>query len=137
MAKCLLQEIGRSTDGTAEETGRYRQMLVRTLHSATIKFPDVAANIVPVLMEFLSDDCEAAAQDVLVFVREAVQRLPHLRAVVLAQLQVNFRCMLRFHAKNSLKFCHRTSSAMGKVTHLRHGILDVNLNDPIFYSVNK
>uniref|UniRef100_A0A0M3I5H8 Coatomer subunit beta n=1 Tax=Ascaris lumbricoides TaxID=6252 RepID=A0A0M3I5H8_ASCLU len=83
-------EIGRSTDGTAEETGRYRQMLVRTLHSATIKFPDVAANIVPVLMEFLSDDCEAAAQDVLVFVREAVQRLPHLRAVVLAQLQEVF-----------------------------------------------
>uniref|UniRef100_A0A914RTX6 Clathrin/coatomer adaptor adaptin-like N-terminal domain-containing protein n=1 Tax=Parascaris equorum TaxID=6256 RepID=A0A914RTX6_PAREQ len=65
-------------------------MLVRTLHSATIKFPDVAANIVPVLMEFLSDDCEAAAQDVLVFVREAVQRLPHLRAVVLAQLQEVF-----------------------------------------------
>ncbi|VDM38603.1 unnamed protein product [Toxocara canis] len=87
MVMFLRKEIGRSTDGTAEETGRYRQMLVRTLHSATIKFPDVAANIVPVLMEFLSDDCESAAQDVLVFVREAVQRLPHLRAVVLSQLQ--------------------------------------------------
>lgn len=87
MVMFLRKEIGRSSDGTAEEAGRYRQMLVRTLHSATIKFPDVAANIVPVLMEFLSDDCENAAQDVLLFVREAVQRLPHLRAVVLAQLQ--------------------------------------------------
>ena len=72
-------------------------MLVRTLHSATIKFPDVAANIVPVLMEFLSDDCESAAQDVLVFIREAVQRLKHLRSIVLSQLQVTSFSLLRFN----------------------------------------
>lgn len=83
-----IKEIGRSTDDTVEEIGQYRQMLVRTLHSATIKFPDVAANIVPVLMEFLSEDSEAAAQDVLIFIREAVQKLPHLRPVVIAQLLV-------------------------------------------------
>ncbi|VDK43527.1 unnamed protein product [Anisakis simplex] len=87
MVMFLRKEISRSTDATAEEGGRYRQMLVRTLHSATIKFPDVASSIVPILMEFLSDDCESAAQDVLVFVREAVQRLPHLRNVVLSQLK--------------------------------------------------
>uniref|UniRef100_A0A0N5A7T3 Coatomer subunit beta n=1 Tax=Syphacia muris TaxID=451379 RepID=A0A0N5A7T3_9BILA len=101
MVMFLRKEISRSTDGTAEEAGRYRQMLVRTLHSATIKFPDVAANIVPVLMEFLSDDCESAAQDVLVFVREAVQRLPHLRSIVLLQLQDvfgNVRNAQVFHA---------------------------------------
>lgn len=80
--------MGHSSDGTAEEAERYRQMLVRTLHSATIKFPDVAANIVPVLVEFLSEDSENAAQDVLVFLREALQKLPHLRNVVLAQLLV-------------------------------------------------
>ncbi len=64
-------------------------MLVRTLHTATIKFPDVASTIVPVLMEFLSDDNEIAASDVLVFVREAIQRLPHLRTVILLQLRVS------------------------------------------------
>ncbi|KAL3994851.1 Coatomer subunit beta [Acanthocheilonema viteae] len=86
MVMYLKKEVGRSSDGTADEAERYRQMLVRTLHSTTIKFPDVAANILPVLMEFLSEDSENAAQDVLVFVRETVQRLPHLRSVVLAQL---------------------------------------------------
>uniref|UniRef100_A0AAF5PWQ8 Coatomer subunit beta n=1 Tax=Wuchereria bancrofti TaxID=6293 RepID=A0AAF5PWQ8_WUCBA len=86
MVMYLKKEVGRSSDGTAEEAERYRQMLVRTLHSTTVKFPDVAANILPVLMEFLSEDSENAAQDVLVFVRETVQRLPHLRPVVLAQL---------------------------------------------------
>jgi coatomer subunit beta len=64
-------------------------LLVRTLHTATIKFPDVASTIVPVLMEFLSDDNEIAASDVLVFVREAIQRLPHLRTVILLQLRVS------------------------------------------------
>ncbi|MFH4981010.1 hypothetical protein AB6A40_007719 [Gnathostoma spinigerum] len=91
MVMYLKKEINRSSDGNAEEAGPYRQMLVRTLHSATIKFADVAATIVPVLMEFLSDDSEAAAQDVLVFVREAVQRLPRLRPVVLDQLQDVFK----------------------------------------------
>uniref|UniRef100_A0A158Q8U3 Coatomer subunit beta n=1 Tax=Elaeophora elaphi TaxID=1147741 RepID=A0A158Q8U3_9BILA len=86
MVMYLKKEVGRSSDGTADEAERYRQMLVRTLHSTTVKFPDVAANILPVLMEFLSEDSENAAQDVLVFVRETVQRLPHLRPVVLTQL---------------------------------------------------
>lgn len=92
--KCWFQEVGRSLDGTAEEAERYRQMLVRTLHSTTIKFPDVAANILPVLMDFLSEDSENAAQDVLVFVRETVQRLPHLRPVVLEQLLASLPSVL-------------------------------------------
>lgn len=61
---------------------------MQTLHSATIKFPDVAQQIVPVLMEFLSDQTETAASDVLLFVREAVQRLTHLRPIIVQQLLV-------------------------------------------------
>ena len=49
-------------------------MLVRTLHSVSMKFPDVTANVIPILMDFLSDTNELAATDVLVFVREAIQR---------------------------------------------------------------
>ncbi|PSN38413.1 Coatomer subunit beta [Blattella germanica] len=48
-----------------EDTGKYRQLLVRTLHSCCIKFPDVAATVIPVLIEFLSDTNELAASDVL------------------------------------------------------------------------
>ncbi len=90
MVMFLRKEIGKSTNASQEELGKYRQLLVRTLHSACIKFPDVAAAIVPVLMEFLSDENELAAADVLVFVREAIQRLPHLRPVIIAQLQVRY-----------------------------------------------
>ena len=86
MVMFLKKEIDKTNNDQQEDTGRYRQLLVRTLHSATIKFPDVAQQIFPVLMEFLSDQNETAAMDVLVFIREAIQRLPHLRQHILQQL---------------------------------------------------
>jgi len=69
-----------------EDVGKYRQLLVRTLHSCSIKFPDVSATVIPLLTEFLSDSNELAAADVLVFLREAVQRFEYLRPLVLEQL---------------------------------------------------
>ncbi|VDP29582.1 unnamed protein product [Heligmosomoides polygyrus] len=87
MVMFLKKEIAKSTTAPAEEAGKYRQALVKTLHAATIKFPDVAPSIVPVLMEFLSDDNETAAQYVLLFVREAVHKLPHLKETILHSLQ--------------------------------------------------
>ncbi|KAJ1346593.1 hypothetical protein KIN20_001439 [Parelaphostrongylus tenuis] len=87
MVMFLKKEIAKSTSEPAEEAGKYRQALVKTLHSATIKFPDGAASIVPVLMEFLSDENETAAQYVLLFVREAVHKLPHLKETILHSLE--------------------------------------------------
>lgn len=48
-----------------------------------LQFPDVAATVIPVLMEFLSDTNEIAASDVLVFVREAIQKFDSLRPLIL------------------------------------------------------
>lgn len=41
-------------------------------------------------MEFLSDTSELAAQDVLIFIREAVQRFPTLRTIVLDKMMEVF-----------------------------------------------
>ena len=57
------------------------------LHS---RFPDVAGSIVPQLMEFLSDANADSAVDVILFVREAFERLPALRADMLAKIFENF-----------------------------------------------
>ena len=40
--------------GSDDENGKYRQLLVRTLHQCTVRFPDQASKVIPVLMEFLS-----------------------------------------------------------------------------------
>ncbi|PIC12614.1 hypothetical protein B9Z55_028279 [Caenorhabditis nigoni] len=87
MVMFLKKEINKTATETNDENGKYRQALVKTLHTATIKFPDVASSIVPVLMEFLSDTNETAAQYVIQFVREAVHKLPNLKSAILASLR--------------------------------------------------
>ncbi|CAB3998662.1 coatomer subunit beta-like [Paramuricea clavata] len=77
-------------ESTTEDSGNYRQILVRTLHACSVKFPDVAESVVPVLMEFLGDSNEQAALDVLVFVREAVQRFPDLKPLIVEKLLETF-----------------------------------------------
>lgn len=71
-----------------DDTSKYRQLLVRTLHSCCIRFPDVAANVIPLLMEFLSDAAndEASAADVLVFTREAMAKFENLRSTIIERL---------------------------------------------------
>ncbi|XP_015605561.1 coatomer subunit beta [Cephus cinctus] len=86
MVQLLKKEILRTAGGEHEDAGRYRQLLVRTLHACSIKFPDVAATVIPVLTDFLSENNEAAATDVLVFVREAIQRFESLRPLIIEKL---------------------------------------------------
>lgn len=86
MVLVLKKEVVKTNNVEHEDTGKYRQLLVRTLHQCSVKFPDVASTIIPVLMEFLGDTNELAAADVLVFVREAVQRFDQLRPLVISKL---------------------------------------------------
>ncbi|ODN05725.1 Coatomer subunit beta [Orchesella cincta] len=83
----LRKEVGRTHNSVEhDDTGKYRQLLVRTLHQCCVKFPDVAPSIIPVLTEFLSDTNELAASDVLLFMREAIQRFPHLTTIIIERL---------------------------------------------------
>ncbi|XP_046826213.1 coatomer subunit beta [Vespa crabro] len=86
MVQLLKKEVLRTAGGEHEDAGRYRQLLVRTLHACSIKFSDVAATVIPVLTDFLSENNEAAATDVLVFVREAIQRFENLRPLIVEKL---------------------------------------------------
>ncbi|XP_071134136.1 coatomer subunit beta-like isoform X1 [Mytilus edulis] len=86
MVLVLKKEVVKTNNVEHEDTGKYRQILVRTLHQCSIKFPDIAITIIPVLIEFLCDQNELAALDVLVFVREAIQRFESLRPVINSKL---------------------------------------------------
>ncbi|XP_043473678.1 coatomer subunit beta isoform X2 [Leptopilina heterotoma] len=86
MVQLLKKEILRTSGGEHEDAGKYRQLLVRTLHSCSIKFADVAVTVIPVLTDFLAENNEAAATDVLVFVREAIQRFENLRPLIIEKL---------------------------------------------------
>lgn len=86
MVLVLKKEVSKTHNVEHEDTGKYRQLLVRTLHSCSIKFPDVAVTVIPVLIEFLSDSNELAATDVLIFVREAIEKFGKLRPLIIEKL---------------------------------------------------
>lgn len=61
----------------------FKILFVLCTNVCPLQFPDVAATVIPVLLEFLSDTNELAASDVLVFVREAIQKFDHLRPLII------------------------------------------------------
>ncbi|UYV80449.1 COPB1 [Cordylochernes scorpioides] len=85
MVLVMMKEVSKTHGGgDQEDTGKYRQLLVRTLHSCCVRFPDVAHSIIPELMEFLGE--KMAAEEVLILVREAIQRFDSLRPHIVSQL---------------------------------------------------
>ena len=49
MVLVLKKEVVKTNNVEHEDTGKYRQLLVRTLHQCSIKFPDIASTIIPVV----------------------------------------------------------------------------------------
>jgi vesicle coat complex subunit len=46
----LKKEVIKTNNVTEhEDTDKFRQLLVRTLHSCSVRFPDMAANVIPVV----------------------------------------------------------------------------------------
>jgi coatomer subunit beta len=68
----------------------YRQLLIQSIHTCAIRFSEVAANVVHVLMEFLGDAGNASAVDVIAFVREVVEKFADLRSSIVEKLLSTF-----------------------------------------------
>ncbi|NWX76039.1 COPB protein, partial [Alca torda] len=116
----LKKEVIKTNNVTEhEDTDKNRQLLVRTLHSCSVRFPDMAANVIPVLMEFLSDNNEAAAADVLEFVREAIQRFDNLRPLIVEKM------LEVFHAIKSVKIYRGALWILGEYCSTKEDIQSV------------
>ena len=116
----LKKEITKThTEGDQDESGNYRQLLVRTLHSCCVKYPDVAPTVVPMLTEFLGDTNEQAALDVLLFVREAVLKFASLKGVIIEKLLENF------HTIRNVKIHRHTLWILGEHCTVSNDIISV------------
>ncbi|CEP18471.1 hypothetical protein [Parasitella parasitica] len=89
----LKKELSKTQDDAYEKNTEYRQLLIQSIHNCAIKFSEVAANVVHVLMEFLGDSNNPAAVDVVAFVREVVEKFPGLRESILEKLLDTFADM--------------------------------------------
>ncbi|VVC91126.1 unnamed protein product [Leptidea sinapis] len=66
LVSVLCKEAARAHSADHDDAHKYRQLLVRALHRAALKFPEVLDSVAPALLEMVGDGSEAAAADVMV-----------------------------------------------------------------------
>ncbi|TPX35212.1 hypothetical protein SmJEL517_g02342 [Synchytrium microbalum] len=86
----LKKELLKTHDQEYEKNTEYRQLLIHAIHQCAIKFSEVAASVVHVLMEFLADSGNTSAVDVIAFVREVMEKFPQLRGDLINRLLESF-----------------------------------------------
>merc|ERR1712131_290870 len=131
LVKFLEKEVQKLAGGAGiDDNEKYRQLLVRTLHSISVRFPDVAPAIIPLLMDFLADSNELAATDVMNFVREAIQLYPTLKELIIQKLLEAFPTIRNLKITRSVlwilgEYCDQKDSILEFMTELRKSIGEV------------
>ena len=82
----LRMMIAESIELTGIQNNEYRSLLIHSIHQCAIKFSEVAASVVELLMDFIADFNNASAVDVISFVKEVVEKFPKLRPSIVERL---------------------------------------------------
>lgn len=88
LRKELVKTISVENESEKKTVSLYRQLLIKAIHTCSVRFPEVAEMAVNVLCDFLTDSYGDAANDVIVFVREICERFPNLRPSVLSKVLI-------------------------------------------------
>ncbi|EJD48341.1 coatomer beta subunit [Auricularia subglabra TFB-10046 SS5] len=86
----LNKQLVRTLDQDYEKNLEYRQLLIQSIHALAVRYSEVAGSVVSALMEFLADANSPSAADAIAFVREVVEKFPHMRAHVIERLLAAF-----------------------------------------------
>ncbi|RWS22433.1 Coatomer subunit beta-like protein [Leptotrombidium deliense] len=91
MVHLLKKEINKTQNESIlanEETSKYRQLLVGTLHSICLKYPDVLVTdqLITTLFELLSMDDEVTAQMIIAFSREFITKNPQHKSLMISKI---------------------------------------------------
>ncbi|EKM61471.1 uncharacterized protein PHACADRAFT_248107 [Phanerochaete carnosa HHB-10118-sp] len=82
----LKKQLQRTQEQEFEKAPEYRQLLIQSIHVCAVRFSEVAATVVHALMDFLGDNNNPSALDVVAFVREVVEKFPQLRSTICEKL---------------------------------------------------
>lgn len=82
----LNKELLSNKTDEVDKSGEYRQLLIQAIHTCAIRFPQIATNVIHVLMEFVGDSSNTSAVDVISFTKEVTERMPVLRNDILSKL---------------------------------------------------
>ena len=117
-----------------DDTDKYRQLLIRSLHQLSIKFPDVSSSIIPVIIEFLSDANELAASDVLVFIREVIHKYANMKDLVIQKLLEVFSSIKSIKILRGTiwllgEYCDNIEDIQNVITLIRQSLGDLPIVD--------
>ncbi|RWS05745.1 coatomer subunit beta-like protein [Dinothrombium tinctorium] len=96
MVHLLKKEINKTQNESIlsnDETCKYRQLLVGTLHSICLKYPDVLVSdqLITVLFELLSAEDEVTAQMIIAFSREFITKNPQHKSLIITKILEAFQ----------------------------------------------
>ncbi|KAJ2768626.1 coatomer subunit beta, partial [Coemansia nantahalensis] len=88
----LKQELAKSVAdaGEYDKTSEYRVLLIQTIHSCAVQFPEVAASVVELFLDSIAELGASSATDAIVFVREVAEKFPALRPAIIDRLVASF-----------------------------------------------
>lgn len=86
VVKLLKKELQSTALSNDDKNADYRQLLINAIHQLAIKFVEVAANVIDLLLDSIADLNTTAAYEVITFVKEIVEKFPDLRDAILRRL---------------------------------------------------
>ncbi|PVU98012.1 hypothetical protein BB559_001831 [Furculomyces boomerangus] len=86
----LKAELKKTFDTDFEKAADYRVLLVQTIHSCAVSFPEVASGVVKLFLSSISEFSKSSAADAISFVREVVEKFPLLRFEIMKELLDTF-----------------------------------------------
>lgn len=129
MVHLLKKEVNKTQNEsitTNDETCKYRQLLVETLHSICLKYPDVlfSDQLVSTLFELLSADDEVTAQMIITFSREFIMKNPQHKPMIMSRILYAFSCVTNVKVHRGLiwmlgEFCEESSQIQEAMSVIR------------------
>ena len=86
VVKLLKKELQSTALSNDDKNADYRQLLINAIHQLAIKFVEVAANVIDLLLDSIADLNTTTAYEVITFVKEVVEKFPDLRDAILRRL---------------------------------------------------
>ncbi|RLV95548.1 Coatomer subunit beta [Spathaspora sp. JA1] len=86
VVKLLKKELTTASNSQDEKAAEYRQLLINSIHQMAIKFVEVAADVIELLLDSIGNLNTTAAYEVITFVKEVVEKFPNLRSSILSRL---------------------------------------------------
>ncbi|KAI3404577.1 SEC26 [Candida oxycetoniae] len=86
VVKLLKKELQATSSSNDDKNAEYRQLLINAIHQLAVKFVEVAANVIDLLLDSIADLNSTAAYEVITFVKEVVEKYPELRDAILRRL---------------------------------------------------